>query len=528
MIAMQKKLERNKLYENAAISLTIIAIIYLSIFLYNAYSTFHEYSDLGVFAYNLFFNINYPQIAHGLQYIVVGNHISPDILLIYPIFYLHESSLTLLLIQLGFVYASGFLIFLIARDLTKNSLIAFVLCVAFLIFPGTLGQVIFDAHIEFTITFFFLLAFYFYIKSRPYKFLIASLLLLGSSEATPILGATLGLALLLYEYRYDKNIKISKTGKKLAVALIILSIIATFFYSYVTSALANSYSTSYKNLYPIFSVTGGPQVNLGSSVAKFVKNPVSQLSTDINLYFPFYTPYLVYSSLLILFGFGISLFFSPEISLILILPWLAGVFVFQDPSFLLPFSEYFGFVIAPVISGAIIGIMASQEKGNHLSNLLMKMKIEKTRAIVYSLVIGAILLSLLSPLIYLYVISPSSQFHSVDLNGVKQLITMQSNQTQRIVYKQLNYVIDLVPENGSLLTEYFIMPHVINREYLDFSPNRLANPEYVLIDFNKNISDNSCKIGFENCTAFTNIIDNGNYSLYAQNGTAKLYKKMTT
>lgn len=524
---MQERLKKERIYEYAAIILTLIAIIYLTVFLYNAYSTFHEYSDLGLFAYNLYFNINYPQIAHGLQYIVFGNHISPDTLLILPIFYLHESSLTLLLIQLVFVYASAFLIFFITRDLTKNSLMAFLFCFAFLIFPGTLGQVIFDAHIEYTITFFFLLTFYFYMKSKPYKFLASALLLLGSSEVTPILGASLGVALLIYEYRYKERSNVSNSNKKLAIALIVLSIFATAFYSYTTSALLNSYSTSYKDLYHIFSVGTGPQVGLGASVIKFVESPASQLGKDASLYISSNTPYLIYAFLLILFGFGISLFFSPDVSIILIIPWLSGVFIFQDVSFLFPLNEYFGFVIGPAILASIIGLYASGEKKNHLSNFLRKANLDITKTIVYSTIIGTILLSLLSPVIYLYVASPSSRFHSVDLNGIEQLLLLRSNHTQVTAYKQLYSLIKIVPINASLLTEYFIMPHVIQRESLTLPSTNLSFvPEYVLIDINKNISDNNCKVGFENCTTLEGIINNGNYSLYAQNGTAKLYKKI--
>lgn len=521
---MTKTFEREKMYTYIAFAATLIVIAYLSLFLYNAYYTFHEYSDLGVMAYSLYFNLNYPQIARGFQYLVFGNHISPDMaLFVLPIFYLHQSSLTLLLIQLVFVYASAILVFFIAKGLTKNNLLALLLCFAFLIYPGNLGMVIFDAHIEFMITFFFLLTFYYYMKSRFYEFLLSSFLLLGTTEVTPLLGFALGAGMLVYEYRYNKHRKISESKKWFALLLIVLSLFAALFYSYVSLTLL--YSQSYTNLPAILSIAGGIQNSLGSYVSKFLHNPLSQLSYDAGLYLHAYAPYLVYSVLLILFGFGITLFFVPDVAFILIIPWLSGVFIFQDPSFLQPLNEYFSYVVGPAVCATILGILVSKDKDNHLSKFLIHSKIGRPKLMALSIIVGAVFLSLLAPILYLYVVSPASTFHSVNSNEIGQLLFFRSNQSQINAYRQLNSIIKLVPKNTSLLTEYFIMPHLINRESLDFVPGRIQNPEYVLIDFNRNISDNSCKPGFENCTAFENVINNGNYSIYAQNGTTKLYKR---
>ena len=56
---------------HAAIMAIFIAAFatYFALFLFNSYSTFHMYSDLGGFAYNMYFNLHYPQIAHGFQYL---------------------------------------------------------------------------------------------------------------------------------------------------------------------------------------------------------------------------------------------------------------------------------------------------------------------------------------------------------------------------------------------------------------------------------------------------------------------------
>lgn len=507
------KTNNKKIYLYLAIVLTIAAIVYLAAFIINAYNTFHEYSDLGYLAYNLYFNSHYPQIAHGLQYMVIGNHICPDLLLVIPFFSIFPSSLTILLIELITVYASGILIFYITRDLTKNSQMALVLCIAFLIFPGTIGQVIFDAHIEFTITLFFLLTFYAYMKSRPYLFAASMLLLLGSSESVPILSLSLGFALLLYEYKYNLHYN------QFAIILIISSLVAIGIYSYMTTTLVNSYSTSYNGLdIAEFSVGSGLQNNLGISLNTFLHNPITTILGDISIYLPGYLPYIIYSCLLILFGFGIAILFSPDIALIMCLPWFAGIIIFQDPNFVLPFSQYYSFLIAPLICASIIGFIISQRKQKSFRINI--------NILIYSTIIGALLLSILSPIIYLYVLSPSSNFHSVNLNGVKELLFFYSTPSQINAYNQLNSIIKLVPSNTSVLTEYFIMPHVIQEKNLDYLPKRAISPQYILIDFNENISVNSCKLGFENCTQFKDIINNGNYSLYASNGTAKLYKKI--
>lgn len=526
-IRLTDKMEREKAYEYAAIALTLLAIIYLTLFLYNAYYTFHEYNDLAGFAYDLYFNMHYPQIAHGLQFIVIGNHISPDMLLIMPIFALYPSSSTLLIIQLLFVYCSGFLVFYISKDLIKDSKIALILTIAFLIFPGTLGMVIFDAHIEFPITLFFLLSFYYYMKRKPLLFVTFSLLLIGSSEVAPILGAGLGISLLIYEYRHNKEDGIIKNMKIFAVALIVLSLVATVFYAYVNSALTQAYASGQYPGLNSFAYITGPQNSLGSSVIKFLHNPVSTIKSDISLYSS-YLFYAVYALLLVLFSFGIAVYFSPEITFFLLIPWLSGVLIFQDTAFLLPFSEYFSFVISPLVCASILGIMLSKEKYNFLSRILMKRKINVKVAIAYSMIIGSMLFSLFAPLVYLYAISPVSKFHSINTSELKQLLFFYSTPNQTEDYAHLYSLINMVPNNASLLTEYFIMAHMTNRRNLDFVPNRTLGefvPEYILVDFNRNISNNVCNQGFENCTAFQDFYNNGNYTLYAKNGTAMLYKR---
>ncbi len=524
-----QKTDSEKKYMYLALALTFLAIAYLAIFISNEYHTFHEYTDLAVIAYNVYFNVHYPQIARGFQILSFGQHLSIDqFLLVIPAFMLHESSITLLFVQLLVVYSSGFAIFFITRDLTKNSKLAAIFTAIFLIYPGTLGQVVYDMHIEYSLTLFYLLTFYFYAKARKTPFLISLALLLGSSEVAPIITIALGIGLLLYEYKYNKGCVLTQSKKSYSIAIITASLVAVLFYGYVTSVLGSEYVTPLYAQIPKLLYVNGPQNSLLGYVVTAIHNPLGLIKADISIYSSGYSAYLLYSLLLVFLGFGISLFFAFDVSILLILPWLSGVFVYRDPSFAIPISQNFGYVLSPVIVASILGIIVSKEKGNWLSTKLRRIGMEKEAVIPVAAVVFALLLSVVSPLIYLYAVSPSSGVHSVNAAGLAHLASLTSNKTAVQDYRELDSVIRAIPPNTSLMAEYFIAAHVIQRKLLEFpNPDNTLyfTPDYIIVDFNANVSLNACRSGFDNCSQVLSLVSNTPYTVYARNGTAVLYKR---
>ena len=99
------------------IALLMIAcyFVYFAFLLAHLYGVFHEYSDFGIAVTSLYFNTHLPQIAHGLQLLTLGEHLSPDALAIMGMYYLASSPITLLIVQDAVISLTGLLILLAVR-----------------------------------------------------------------------------------------------------------------------------------------------------------------------------------------------------------------------------------------------------------------------------------------------------------------------------------------------------------------------------------------------------------------------------
>ena len=93
----------NELLFKLALVLILCYFVYFCAVVVNLYYTFHEYSDFTLSVYNLYINSQYPQVAHGLQLMMFDEHLSPDSLFLVLAYYIFQSPITLLIIQLAFV-----------------------------------------------------------------------------------------------------------------------------------------------------------------------------------------------------------------------------------------------------------------------------------------------------------------------------------------------------------------------------------------------------------------------------------------
>src|SRR5208283_4969557 len=110
---------------------TLANFTYWCLYSVNAYNTFHEFGDLGAFAYDMYYHIHFPNIVGGLQYVVFGNHIAPDLILLLPAYAVFQSAMTLLFIQAAVLSVTGLVLFFVARDFLKDNKMALLLSVAY-------------------------------------------------------------------------------------------------------------------------------------------------------------------------------------------------------------------------------------------------------------------------------------------------------------------------------------------------------------------------------------------------------------
>ncbi len=496
----------------AALIITAISAIYWTMFASNAYSTFHEYDDLGIFAHNMWLDINYPGISSGLQYLVFGNHISPDlVLLVLPFFAIAQSSLTLLVIQVLFSSAAAISVFFISRDLLKSNGLAMLFFIAFLVNPGVNGMLVFDFHIESLITIFYLLAFYFYIKLRKRLFILSSILLLATFEEAPYLGATLAIGLLVYEFLYNRKGSEGASPQRIRLAAMLLGLSILFFVVYqgITIFLLQSYSSgSYSSLPPYLKV--GPGVFLSLFIYHGATASAGAPLT--------YTLYAL--AVGILFVGGAALI-DPIVTLVLASAYLGELFVVGNSGFVYVFQQYFSFIIGPVIVAGVLGIMLLQARKGYLGRMLAKWEESGKKPIPYVLIIASSLAIANILILWAY---PSFVL-SRNTNNLAQDFLFQVSPAQHAYYQQLYSVMALIPNNASLTAPFFTTPHLMNRLYLQDTgytmPIWYFKPEYILIDVNLNVSLNAYA-GIDQLRQYLN--QTSNYTIYARNGSAILLR----
>ncbi len=534
---MDARIEKNK-YLIIALVAVLVSTAYWSAYAANAFSTYHQYADVGETAYDMYYHVNFHSAVHGLQYIVFENHIAPDQLFILPFFALDQSPLTLLVLQAVLVSLAGLALFFIARDLLKSEKIGLIMCLAFLINPGVQGVLVFDYHIEMLIPIFFLLTFYFLVKRRKFAYVISLLLLLGTIEEAPFIGIAFGAAMALYGILREKDQEVRRSWLIYSAVAIVLSIVAFGFYSGVGGYLTHAYATGkYVTLPQIIRLRFIPN-QLGTIGA-----PLSEAGAAISQYLAMPT-YFVFALLIVFLSFGIAGLFDPLFALLFVSPWLFETFIVGNSGFVFIWNQYFAYAIAGTAVAAILALRNLKDSGE-TKNLLsfFKHKQKVNRYLVASVVACALVLFLLFP----------HFVYSKNINNLQQDLLFQVSAGERQQIQQLNSMVALIPKNATLMAPFFAMPQLYARQYFELissSPNEsrvishnstVAQPEdamwfqpdYVLADFNTYISLNAGSgyqipnfLNITGATVANGVASfNGIYAIDAYNGTAILLKK---
>lgn len=508
------------------IAAVLISTLYWSFFSIHSYNTYHVYGDVGIEAYDMYYHIHYPSIVHGLQYLVFAQHVAPDQLFVMLAFFLAPSALTLLIIQATIISLTGLVVFLIARDLLKSEKTAMLLGLAFLLNPGIWGLLIFDYHAEMLIPLFFLLTFYSIVKNRKYLFAASLLLLLGTLEIAPFVAVSLGLSMALYALIRTKDKVVRGSWLRYSGAIILSSIIMFLVYGFITGSLNSAYRAGHYAQLPTLimdaTINSGQFSQIGLGLSNY--GVISQL-----WYFRSMDAYFVYALMIIFIGFGIACLFDPLFALLFVSPWLFEALIVGNTNFLFVWYQYFSYAMAGAVCITILSLRSIKSSEIRTTASLLRYVKNPSGYLILSIPICIAIICFLYP----------HFVYSINVNSFKQDFLFQTNSSQTIQVQRLNSIISLVPKNGSIMAPYFASSRLFARQYFELLPagpnatmvnatskttidGTWFQPEYVLGDFNDNISLNS---GSDyQLQDFENITANG-YSLYAQNGTAMLFKK---
>ncbi len=534
---LDERVSRNKYLITAAVAV-LISIVYWSAFGSHALATYHEYSDLGTGAFDMYYHLAYPSVFHGLQYLVFENHISPDQILVMLAYAVAPSALTLLVVQAIAVSLAGLVVFFIGRHLLKSDRIGLLLCLAFLLNPGIQGIMVFDYHAEMMIPLFFLLTFYFLVRRKKYAFAASLLLLLGIIEVTSFVAIAFGATMAIYAVLREKDRDVRKSWLIYSGVAIVASVLVFGFYGFAANSLNHAYLAGKYVGLPQSSklpLTNSQEIHMiGQAFA-----PGGALSQ----YFTYWQGYLLFSLAIVFLGFGVAGLFDPLFAVLFVAPWLFEVFVVGDIQFIFTWNQYFAYAAAGSVIVTVLALRNltdNEETKNLLSFLKHRNKVKKY--LVASIPVCAVLLFLVSPH-FLY---------SKNVNNLQQDLLFQMTPGEKQQIQQLTSMIDLVPKNASLMAPYFAMPELFQRKYFELLSDSANGdtvlpsntpgvnvygmwfqPDYVLADFNPYISLNAGNgdqiPNFVNITGATIVNGsasfNGPYGIYAYNGTALLLKR---
>ncbi len=348
---------RKEKVDKLLVLLLLISLVYIAYSVgyadYKYYSFSDGWWDMGIQLSSFYYHVAWPQTMQGLQYLSFSNHMDPFELLLLPAFALYPNPATLFLLQDLALVCAAIVIYYIGRNALKSAYVGIALAVAFLINPATTSLVFFDFHAEAFLPLFYLLAFYFYLRSRPVLFLSCYLLLLSVIETSVPIGITLLAGLLIYEYsRRSSEPMLKRQNVRLIAACALLTLLFFAFYSFSVSYLTASYATgAYSSMPPYQRVINFMQLQYQALASP----PV--VPGGASLYLIIVTVTIGAAALLLGFG-GYSLR-APLVALVLLSPWLFEIFLLHNVGFSLLGSEYYSYVIGGAVVASAIGIERS-------------------------------------------------------------------------------------------------------------------------------------------------------------------------
>lgn len=503
-------------YLVAIVLMSIISTGYWVLYSINSYNTFHTYGDLAQFSYDMYYHIHYPLVVGGFQYLFFANHIAPDLLLLLPIYYFYQSPLTLLFAQAILVSFTAVVLYLVAADLTKNRAASLLIGAAFLLNPGTHAILLFDFHMEAFVPLFFILTFYYTIKTDRLKYAISLALLLGTIDIAPEIGISLGVALGLYAL-VNKKAWDKKTRKKImmyCVATIMISLAVFFVYQRLISYINYLYVSGYYPTLPLLLRSIPYSSGVISAIIPTIKGGFAASMQIYN-----YPWRLLLTMLSIFAGLGVYFMFDPPFAVLFILPWLFMIFFISDIWFIKPWHQYYGLALGGIAAFNILSIK--------------NMKVKVPNATQIALIGVAISVVLLVTSIPLFQTTTKFGF-----GGVREEMLLQVSPSTYNQIKDMDWAISTIPQNATVMAPDYIAGHMIDRRYVEYlsmgpiassnSPgileyNEWYEPDYILIDQGDEI--NPSQVSYTQAVEYY-LQTNKSYALYDENGSAIVLKKI--
>ena len=135
---------------------------------------------------------------------VLGDHVTPSVFLISPLYWLTDRSEMILIVQAFVVGVSGFFLYGLAKHILKNKLMSFSILTCYFLFLGLQNAVITEFHELTVMTLPLMIALWAIVKNKPVVYFIFLIITLGFKEITVFLGVGIGIALILLKKEWRK------------------------------------------------------------------------------------------------------------------------------------------------------------------------------------------------------------------------------------------------------------------------------------------------------------------------------------
>lgn len=513
---------RNKygVYLVAALAACMLSSAYWMLYSVSAYNTFHEYTALDYYAYSMYYDVNYPSVMGGLQLFVFGKHIAPDQLFVLVVYYLWRSPLALLFIQDIVLSFTGLIVFVAASDLLGSPRLGMLFELLFLLNPGMHGILSLDYHAEMLIVPFYILTFYYYARGMHKHFFASLTLLLGTIEAATALVAATAVAFAIYSH-YNLKGKDRAEKMHLAKMMVVFALAALLVYNLIYYYLAASYA-SYSAVPPFLRLEPWPGVpiygtpiaysgvSLGGGIYTLLGEIAGgNLGALAQTYLNFT---VVYGLLVAVLGFGIGALYELPYLVVMASPWFVEVFLLGFTYFASTGRHYFSFAIGGAFVAAIWGTARLLRMNAGKTRGWLRLRPGAARPLIYS---SAITIMTVLFLISLFLYAPEINWSAI------QGYTFSPTPAQQRAYTQLESVMNLVPQGAQLMTQDNVMVHMMDRPYIELPWEPSFQPQYILFDLDSNLS---VPYYSNETQAFYSYINANGYQLYAQNGSAVLYR----
>jgi len=479
-------------------------LVYLMLFIYTAvfsyFTIFKHYAfrsyawDLGISTQALWTTLNKgrffyytPELFYNTTGSYFGLHFSPILFLLLPIYAIYQTPETLLIFQSFIIALATIPLYYFVRDSLKSKFMAVGFSLFYLLYPPIQSANWFDFHVQSFLPLIFFSTMYFLEHEKWKKYFVCIIFALAVAESVCIVVAFIGLYELL---KYRKPLlqtfkQRTLKDKKVLVPLITITIaIAFFLFGRLIQNTFFPIDPKFSNFYravdywSVLGTSGDPVI----MPLYIIINPLKVLEALA------YDAYLKLLFVVLIFG---SLLFLPlRSSIVLVtLASLGPALLSNYQPFYTVGTHYPLYYIPFVLLAAVDGM----KKQNHGRNF-MKFS-GYVRNLLVVVIIFALFASPLSPLLFTSEISvPHFSEYIVPSIGPHEYT--------------LQRMVNLVPQNASILTQNHLFPQFSSRlnayvyplpqafkyapkEMNDYTDQLLMNSDYILIDtkYDKDTAD---------------------------------------